>query len=74
MYVLCVVRPAALDGEKLVIRYACANKRLAMKQLVNHGDCLAWRLHDGYGWCDGTENAWKWITNVEGPGEIVLYG
>ena len=73
MFVLCIVRPTALDGDKMIQRYACPSKRVAMAQLANHGDCLAWRLHDSNGWCDGTENAWKWIVNVEGPGEIALY-
>lgn len=71
MFVLCIVRTSALDGDKAVLRFVTQTKKDALKILAAYGDCLAWRLwHTG--WIDGTENAWKWIVNVEGPAEIVL--
>jgi hypothetical protein len=70
MYVLVYVMPAQMDGENTVKRVA-GKSRKAVMQFVE-GDCLAWRLWDGSGWCDGTENAWKWIVNAEGPGIITM--
>lgn len=35
-------------------------------------DCLAWRLHDGSGWCDGTPNAYAHISDPNGPAVVIL--
>jgi len=66
MYILCVVIP---EGDKRIVRYVGRTKGSVMQHIP--GNCLAWRLHDGKDWCDGTENAWKWIVNEYGPAEIV---
>lgn len=72
MYILVIVHDTpTLDGN-IVRRYASRSQRALFAhadRLI--ADCRAWRLHDGSGWCDGTENAWRWIVNPYGPGDIV---
>ena len=72
MYILVIVMPDALDGKDVTKRFAARTKQPLMDILANHGDCLAWRMtgKDG-GWCDGTENAWKWIQQPYGNAELV---
>lgn len=68
MYVLCVVMP----DNPAVRRFAASTKR-ALDECIAP-DCLAWRLWESGprgGWCDGTENAWKWIVSHEGQGHIL---
>lgn len=70
MYTLVIVTKFPGEGG-VVRRFAAKRKSDVMAELTNYGDCLAWRLHDGSGWCDGTENAWRWVVDYRGTGVIL---
>lgn len=72
MYVMVV--KVKLDGREM--RYASGSKKALMNVLYSwechYGfDGVHFRLHDGSGWCTGSEEAHRFIQNWEGAGIIV---
>ena len=43
-----------------------SNSKKAVKKFLSESNphIDAWRLHDGTGWCDGSDDAWKQIDNL----------
>jgi hypothetical protein len=71
MYVMAVVTNAGI--ERLAVSQSKRALKLWRSRIWDTDGFTCWRLHDGSGWCDGSENAWQAINMIVGKkAEIVI--
>ena len=40
---------------------------------IQSDDSVVWRIHDGVGWCDESEGAWREILTINSPMETDVF-
>ena len=72
MYTLCIIDHTG-QRRNAVARTKKAVMLWKAKLQLNSVEVAAWRLHDGNGWCAGSDCAWQDIQGIVGQqAEIVI--